>query len=321
MNKIIAIFVGVTVFVFVIQLAVLKLPKKRFFRQYNAETCAGLGIREPNITPRTVVIAAALNYKLSTFKTFLLSLRCLAKFNGDVVLFVNENLSEDIARFSDVMKVRREPLPKGSHLGVKGNRYIGYDEVCRDYDWCFATDFRDVYFQVDPFANIQKHSDHNIILSEEDHPMTIGKCPYNKDWIQSCWPGVLDKIKDEHIICSGTIFATPSGMTLVRDMMLAEMAISAHKKGCTSRDQGHLNFLYYSHRFGGRVEVQTRGQGYVNTVGYILPRASIVEYMDKSGFVLNTDKDRSAVVHQFDRFPPIVRAIRHQIESLDKPRV
>ena len=31
-------------------------------------------------------------------------------------------------------------------------RYQGYAEVCKagKYDWCFATDFRDVFFQVRP---------------------------------------------------------------------------------------------------------------------------------------------------------------------------
>ena len=97
-------------------------------------------------TVRTVVIAAALGYGINYFQIFLLTLRKKAKYNGDVVLFVEKSLAKEIAMFCDEMKVIRKPVPSGSHKGIRGGRFVGYEQVCKEYDWCFATDFRDVYF-------------------------------------------------------------------------------------------------------------------------------------------------------------------------------
>lgn len=219
--------------------------------------------------------------------------------------------------FCDEMKVIRKPVPSGSHIGIRGGRYVGYEQVCKEYDWCFATDFRDVYFQADPFKSISKNNKYDIILPEEDRHVTIGSCPHNKGWIGSCWPTLLQNISREHIICSGTIFATPSGMKRLKEAMMSELDVSSKKKGCLARDQGHLNFLFYSHRLGDRVLVQRRGNGIVNTVGQIRPRNTIINYMDEKGHILNEDKTISAVIHQYDRFPAIVESLSEMLRSLD----
>ena len=98
---------------------------------------------------KTVVIAAAINYGISEFKNFILPLRKV--YTGDVVIFVNSDISKDIIDLCKQHNILTRGLPSGSRLGVKGNRYIGYSDICNGYQWCFATDFRDVFFQANPF--------------------------------------------------------------------------------------------------------------------------------------------------------------------------
>ena len=56
-----------------------------------------------------------------------------------------------------------------------------YDRVCSQYDWCFATDFRDVFFQGDPFVDLPPQYD--LLLSEEWRGFPIGKCHINSEWV------------------------------------------------------------------------------------------------------------------------------------------
>ena len=125
---------------------------------------------------------------------------------------------------------------------MEGNRYVGYAEVCADYELCFATDFRDVFFQANPFVAVPSGAD--LILPEERANITIGGNRFNRAWIQTCWGGaVLNKIGHHQVICSGTIMGTPRGFEELKKKMLSEEEKCA---GITGQDQGRLSYLYYS---------------------------------------------------------------------------
>jgi len=84
--------------------------------------------------------------------------------------------------------------------------------------------------------------------------------------------------------------------------MLKEMSASSNVKKCSARDQGHLNYIYYNDKLQGvSVLVEKRGEGVVNTAGYI-PQVDIMDEMRFDGMLLNKDGTISAVVHQYDRF-------------------
>jgi hypothetical protein len=268
--------------------------------------------------PKTVVIAAALNYGIATFTNFIVPLRKV--YTGDVVLFVNADLPKNVVALCKKHAITTKALPTGSRLSVKGNRYIGYAEECAGYDLCFATDFRDVFFQSDLFANVP--ADVDLVLTKEHKHVKIGfkkgqpsctpsmsgscTCPYNSEWINTCWGNeFLASIAEETPICSGTIMGTPKGFEELKNIMLEEMERSSSTEGCSAQDQGHLNYIYYSNKFSVPIEMQSQGEGIVNTVGYITPRSSIVDHLNGEGLVTNYDQSVSAVVHQYDRFPEL----------------
>tara|TARA_X000000368_G_scaffold380117_1_gene335690 strand:+ start:2207 stop:7276 length:5070 start_codon:yes stop_codon:yes gene_type:complete len=267
-----------------------------------------LGKKTPTHTiKKNVVMAAALGYGLQDFQNFILPLRAVS--DDDIVLFVADEISKETKDLCNRYGVTTRKLPTGSRLGVKGNRYIGYAEICQNYHWCFATDFRDVFFQDNPFKSIPVAYD--LILSEEFHTVSISKCPYNSKWIQSCWgDSVLSEIGFNVPICSGTILGNSKGFQTLKESMLTEMQTTSKTTGCEARDQGHLNYLYYTQKIKVNILVQPRGKGIVNTIGYITPRNTISQYLNVNGNVVNDNGIISPVVHQYDRFPEVVSALK-----------
>lgn len=261
----------------------------------------------------TVVTAAALTYGITSFRQFILPLRRV--YDGDVVLFVSDKLKRNVVELCAKYNISTRALPTGSRLGLKGNRYIGYAEVCADYHWCFATDFRDVFFQANPFATLPVGYD--LVLAEEFSPVKIETCPFNREWIQTCFgTKFLREIGQNTPICSGTIMGTPRGFKTLMNGMLQALELTKDVRTCTSRDQGLLNYLYFANKLSVPVQVQPRGNGIVNTVGYITPRYTIRNYMHgSSGLVRNNDGTVSPVVHQYDRFPELKTLLSSLIKN------
>ncbi len=260
---------------------------------------------------RTVVMAAAMGYNLVDFERFIIPLRKV--YDGAVVLFGSpRGASMELCR---AQGVQLRDLPKESSIGVRANRFVGYEQVCSEYDWCLGVDFRDVFFQSNPFQSMP-NGNYELILTHEFKNIHIKDCPYNRGWLGSCWGDAWVKgVGHENIICSGTIMGTPLGFQMLRTAMLAEMALSASKgRSCTARDQGHLNYIYLSHKLDHSVvHMQEQGHGIFNTVGYITPRSDIVKHLDEDGLIKNYNGVISPVVHQYDRFPelgPLIETLR-----------
>ena len=265
--------------------------------------------------PRTVVIAAAYGYNFMQFKSFIAPLRQV--YDGDVVMFVDDNLDKDIFEMLQGYVVQTYPLKKESRLGVKGDRYLGYYEVCGGYDVCFATDVRDVFVQSDPFKSLPQYMP-DLIFSEEHADHTISSRRANRGWILSCWgDDVLRQFSEYPIICSGTIMGTPIGFKALYETLFVAIADTSRIRGCLSRDQGHVNYIYRMNLLNASnhnvtVLVQPRGQGIVNTVG-IVNKTDIKDYFNDEGYIVNDDNTISPVVHQLDRHPKYSKLLRSKL--------
>ena len=265
-----------------------------------------------------LIVAAAVNYDISTFSKFIIPLRKV--FNGDVIILVGQTELKSRAHRALCIenRVKMKLIVRKTALGSKGDRFAAYAVECARYSWCLASDFRDVLFQADPFSAVETlPRDVDLVLFLEEDRIKMGvkslplchqtsrgncTCPYNSMWIRSCWgDGFLEKISTSTPICSGVILGTPAGFHDLSRAMLTEMKKSSKKSGCLARDQGHLNYIYHSGSLQVKTHVFRRGKGAVNTVGYI-SHASILEKVSLSGLVLNEDRSVSAVIHQYDRF-------------------
>lgn len=251
---------------------------------------------------RTVVIAQATNYGLERFQIFVGSLRKV--YSGDVVLFVERSLPRDIVSFCSANKITTNQLPSSNSGHATLDRFQGYSDVCANYDWCLAADFRDTFFQANLFDSIP--SGYDLVFAQEHTisktggPNNIKNCPYNSEWIlgiyQSEGPAILNEIGDNPIICSGTVMGTPRGMK----SLAAAMWYESKATGFYWADQGYVNALVYRNKLQVPVLLQPRGRGVINTIGYV--KDCFENYVNSDGLVVNEDGSISPVVHQYDRF-------------------
>jgi hypothetical protein len=86
-------------------------------------------------------------------------------------------------------------------------------------------DFRDVFFQSNPFTyKISENPSNQIngntpdffISFQEFHPnKVIGRCPFNSGWVESCYGKyALQRVADKTVICSGISIATRDAMVV-----------------------------------------------------------------------------------------------------------
>lgn len=278
--------------------------------------------REPSL--RTVIISTAVSYTLHEWERFVIPLRRV--YNGDVAVVVarsEEKIWGELVAKHRITVVALDDKALGkeafktqaSENAVKKARYAKYNSVCAAYDWCFATDFRDVFFQADPFAMLPLPYD--LILSQEWAGYPIKKCHINSEWLLSCWPqSFYNAFKTRPIICSGTILGTPLGFQQLGEAMLAEYANTA-KRGprCLARDQGHLIYLFYSgeleKRMPKRVLVQEAGKGAAMTLALLSPPA-IASFVQRR-MAHNADGNPAPVAHQFDRWGDLTTMYEWQL--------
>ena len=217
------------------------------------------------------------------------SLRQLREvYRGDVVLFTSPVLAPEVQALcraynvstmllpeagSTVKTMSRARDPRNDAKGVQ--RYAAYRQICEGprYDVCFATDFRDVVFQADPFDRATLPQGADLVLAEEFAGKPIGKCKHNSGWIRNCWgEDFLRRVADRVPICSGTIMGTPGGFArLYREMSQVVRETNGNRRcrDLDGVDQGRLNYLTHSGRLGResskhgsvRVVVQPRGRG------------------------------------------------------------
>mmetsp|Transcript_22114 Transcript_22114/g.28637 ORF Transcript_22114/g.28637 Transcript_22114/m.28637 type:complete len:279 (-) Transcript_22114:24-860(-) len=204
-------------------------------------------------------------------------------------------------------------------------RHVFYLAIASQYSQnskVMILDYRDTFFQADPFVTAGPLSNYDLILVAEHYPFKqIGNCPFNGGWIRNCWGReTFHAMGKQVVLCSGSYLGARDGIINFEKTLLAEAnAMQCHYKGVPS-DQGYLNYLYYAGSLpaGGTTRVEDRGYGVVNTLGSLdgrrahqdgyLPstHVNIGQYWqirDSQGYVLQNDKKtRSAVVHQYDRF-------------------
>ena len=90
----------------------------------------------------------------------------------------------------------------GVPKSMMGERFNMYAALCKEgrYSWCMAADFRDVFFQANPFAaQVLKASRHNqnldgvdLVLPLEDRK--LGTCPINSYVVRRCFGAAFSAV-------------------------------------------------------------------------------------------------------------------------------
>lgn len=296
------------------------------------------------------IFALACNYKLRFYQRFVGTLRQTG-FDGDIVLAVSppekmapgvgvylaeKNVTaygfevdckgKDNCRLKDDFLGYPDPRPYRTFANI---RYALYEYWLNYYNnpasYFLILDFRDTFFQANPFAPFGpiatrpsqgKYELH--VFAENYKVKNIGKCVYNSLWVGRCFgKDALQELKEEAVLCSGSTLGSYEGIDHYIATMLRSMdTVQCWKKGIES-DQGYQNYLYYNGKFTsplghGNATFNHQGHGIVNTIGALNGRRVPKEMKgpldthwkirDSEGYILNYDGTRSAVVHQWDRW-------------------
>ena len=279
-------------------------------------------------------MAVAWGYNLAVYKAFILSLRQTAGYDGDAVLLapaLNRTRPEAVdlctsynVRLLDFWQLPGLAYAKGGMPPfMMGERFRMYSALCRaPYTWCLAVDFRDVFFQTNPFEHVMRVDPDTVtgpelVLPLEDR--VIGTCTINGPMIRRCFgKDVLREIGNRSVLCSGVILGTPSAYAALR--IIGSLVHSCPMDKMS--DQASLNYAILSHegwsklsaelakhegarpRGPLRVLMETRGAGFANTVGSFKGADRTMQFERehmRDGLILNNDHSVSPVVHQYDR--------------------
>jgi len=179
----------------------------------------------------------AAGYGPGAFRNFVGSLRS-SGYNGLIILGVNavqENLGDN---------VRQQVISSQSNAELF--RYQWYSDMLSNVTHALLTDFRDVYFQDNPFRTLPR----GLQLFGEHSSTNIGLNNHNTWWIEKCWGRLYTM--GEHWFnvtsyCSGTILGERDLLLQLLTQMTKTIRWMQQER-CTFKgsDQGALNYLVYS---------------------------------------------------------------------------
>ena len=202
----------------------------------------------------SLVMAEAFGYALPLYQIFVRSLR-QSGYTGDVSILAppNRTLPECVT-FLESQRVALHITTDYDSKRHNSQRFWIYATLCSapKYRYCLATDFRDVFFQADPFAPFMQSSSAapdkaiDLVLPLEERELHTDKI--NLGCIRNCFPRAWLAPERQRVyanvsvICSGAIFGTPTGFELLAQLLVPLAAMCRLDK---MSDQAALNFLIY----------------------------------------------------------------------------
>jgi hypothetical protein len=184
------------------------------------------------------------------------------------------------------------------------SRYLVYHDFLSSnahlYNSVLISDVRDVYFQRDPFVDLDKE----FVTFLEIKDSTCGG-RINRRWINSTYgQKMAASMNDERVICSGISMGSYSRMIKYLSHMSNEVA----RRGCIPyADQGIHNVLIRKKAFSASL--------LANADGLVLTAAgekSVEDFRIAEDIVVTRNDSPFALVHQYDRHAQLTNAISRQ---------
>jgi len=297
-----------------------------------------------------IIVSIATGYKdIGSYTQFIATLRktgatcpiLLGISDGPEFEPIKKYLLENSANYFIV-----PPISPG-HKVCYGYRFAQYRNWLRHLDFRYAMmlDFRDAYFQKDPFIDIDRFMhDCDLYLMSEFHYLTVGNHPngMNYAWVAEPFGSdVADAIKDKPILNSGALLGRKSAVMTFLDAI----ADITTEQNYEFADQGTLNYLAHTGRLDhcGRIKIEPAGVSLVNNCGFTeldelarnrplskaeesriafiprTPEGRLKLHRDHEGWVLDDDGNVSYVVHQYDRFHPDIDDLVNHLKNHECP--
>lgn len=247
-----------------------------------------------------LVLGYATGYDSSDIAPFVRSLR--AVFDGDVALVVDDR--PDVAALLQDYGVQalKAPAADGWSPHPVMARFAAYERHLVEHPGdrnVLLTDVRDVVFQGAPF--LPAPTGLEVFLEDG----ALGDHAFNMKHLRAvAGEAIARGLADSPAICVGTVMGPQEEVIRLCRMVLMLAAIPrSGSGGAFGADQAACNLAIHLGLIPARI---CENHGRVATVGLTPPQRLSV----KDGRILNPDGSVSAILHQHDRHPHLVAAVR-----------
>jgi hypothetical protein len=258
---------------------------------------------------QTLVVGMAGGYSADALMPFALSLR--RHYDGPVHIFTDGG--PEVTNLFDSHDIGWSHVSEQAvdFATLRWKLTADYLEGIADDVWVYLVDVGDVVFQGNPFAF---SAPGGLIAFLEDGAMTIGECPWNRDWVRiNFGHAMLDSLATRTISCCGTILGSCSKLReyLAQFCVLAGTLSVPPKIGV---DQAIHNIILHHAMISGATLVSNGWP--VSTVQHMAKDAIGVA---ADGAIVLADGRVPAVVHQYNRRADMISAVRNQYSPANNP--
>lgn len=263
------------------------------------------------LAKKNLILGGIRSLPWKSIKPFFVSLFDSNITNCDIVMFCKK-ISDEVKDNLISLGVQILDIPEEfNKLLVPDVRYVLYERYLRDkwknYNMILTVDIRDAIFQKDIFKQYENYNSF-LGLAIEDGDLTEKS---NKRWLSRIYGNdTYEKIKNERIICCGSVWGTADKFYQLTYDMSQELNAKYPLK-LNVHDQPVLNyFVYYLKKYKDFI-VKSDNFGFVMTIGSA-NRKNIS--FDSEHNILNYKGEIASLVHQYDRFPDILHSIKKKFD-------
>jgi len=252
---------------------------------------------------------------------FCASLRAVTE--ADAVIFINTPIPQQHTEIASKYRITLKAFdlqsfaptvqafhPSTLRWGMM-QKYLADPAVRAQYARVWMADVRDSYFQLDPFAMLPQ-GQLGFLTFKGVEDKKIKDCGWNGKWIEDCFSrSTYERVADNQIICSGVSMGDTNSVYEYLGLMSgvishtgAESEVLGSKfPGCERNgvDQGVHNVLVHKKMIPNMITYDHKK----GPVANLQAKLSTVRGIE----VRNQQKEKVAVVHQYDRVPELQRAL------------
>lgn len=218
-----------------------------------------------NSNPRkkkNLIIGVISKYSWETVAMFFKSIVKSKIHNYDCVIFVrtiSKIVINKIKEYGVIIYEIPDKYKNDRLINIRWKLYFEFlNERKDEYNLLFATDIRDTIFQKDIF---QIYQNKNSFLGVPLEDGTLQE-EVNKNWtIHYCGKELYETIKNERIICVGTIWGT-----IDKFMEFSIILYKALLKKPLAMEQGVANYLFYHDKIFNNCMIKSDNYGPVMTI-------------------------------------------------------
>ena len=256
---------------------------------------------------KNLIIGTLTNFDWKTIEPFITSYVKSSFENCDLIIFVYNISQSTITQIKSFGVIIYDVPEKYRYKKVINFRWkINEDFLISNinkYNLVLSTDLRDVFFQKDLF----KYYDGNrsfLGVALEDENLSE---PINKKWLIDAYgKDLYNKIKNQRIICVGTVWGTIDKLIEFSKIMWEQLD-SQWSLSLNAIEQAVANYIiYHDKMFNGCLIKSENKNGLIMTIG--LTKEENI-YFDLDDNLVNGNGKIAAVIHQYDRKPKIFKKV------------